>query len=44
MDLLSFFFFFVLFSRKKKGGIEFKLNVINLVGVSLCEHEVLCVS
>lgn len=44
MDLLSFFFFLFFFREKKKGGIEFKLNVINLVGVSLCEHEVLCVS
>lgn len=44
MDLLSFFFFFCSFFEKKKGGIEFKLNVINLVGVSLCEHEILCVS
>lgn len=44
MDLLSYFFFFCSFFEKKKGGIEFKLNVINLVGVSLCEHEILCVS
>lgn len=44
MDLLSFFFFLFFFREKKKGGIEFKLNVITLVGVSLCEHEVLCVS